>query len=119
MDLDHLIGCKKAVLDALLQRVGVNRLAEIVDVGDVFRFFRRCGEADLGRGGKIFKNLAPGGILGGAATVALINNDEVKEARREFPEELLPLFRPGDGLVKTKIDLIGRVDAALLVERGR
>ena len=95
MHLDDLIGRKKAVLNALLERVGVNRLAEIVDVGDVFGFLRRRGEADLGGGGKVFKNLTPGGVISCAATVALINNDEVEEPWRKFPEEFLALLWPG------------------------
>ena len=47
VDLDDLVGREEAVADALLQRIGVNRLAEIVDVGDVFGFLRRGGQADL------------------------------------------------------------------------
>ena len=35
VDLDDLVGRKEAVLDALLERVGVDRLAEVVDVRDV------------------------------------------------------------------------------------
>ncbi len=81
--------------------------------------FGRRGKADLRGGGEIFENLAPGRILGGAAAVALVNDDQVEEARREFPEELLALLRPGDGLVKPQIYLIGGVDAALFIERGR
>ena len=37
VDLDHLVGREEAVLDALLERVGVDRLAEVVDVGNVLR----------------------------------------------------------------------------------
>ena len=38
VDLDDLVRSEEAVLNALLQRVGVNRLAEIMDVGDILRF---------------------------------------------------------------------------------
>ena len=112
-----LYGARKPSCDALLERVGVNRLAEIMNVGDVFGFLGRGREADLGSGGEIFENLSPGGILGGAAAVALVDDDQVKKAGRELPEELLALLRPGDGLVEAQIDLVGGVDAALLVER--
>ena len=37
VDLDDLVGREEAVVDALLQRVGVDRLAEVVDVRDVLR----------------------------------------------------------------------------------
>ena len=49
--------------------------------------------------------------------MALIDDDQVKKARREFPEKLLALLRPGDGLIKPQINLVGSVDAALFVER--
>ena len=118
VDLDDLVGGEEAVLDALLERVGVDRLAEVMDVGDVLGFLGRGGEADLRGGGKVVEDLAPGGILGGAAAVAFVDDDEVEEAGRELAEELLPLLRAGDGLVEAEIDLVGGVDAALLVEGG-
>ena len=117
MDLDDLVGREEAVLDALLQRVGVDGLAEVVDVGDVLRLLGRGGQADLGGGGEVFEDLAPGGILGGAAAVALVDDDEVEEAGRELAEELLALLRAGDRLIEAEVDLVGGVDAALLVER--
>ena len=118
MDLDDLVGSEKAVADALLERVGVDRLAEVVDVGDVFGLLGRGGEADLRGGGKVFEDFAPGGILRGAAAVAFVDDDQVEEAGRKLAEELLPLLRAGDGLVEAEIDLVGGVDAALLVEGG-
>ena len=53
VNLDDLVGREEAVADPLLQRIGENRLAEIIGVGDVFGFLRRGGEADLRRAGKI------------------------------------------------------------------
>ena len=117
MDLDDLVGREEAVADALLQRVGVNRLAEVVDVGDVFGFLRRGGQADLRRAGEVVEDFPPGRILGGAAAMALVDHDQVEEAGRELAIELLPLLRAGDRLIEPEIDLVGRVDAALLVER--
>ena len=116
MDLDDLVGREEAVADALLQRVGVNRLAEIVDVGDVFRFLRRGGQADLRGAGEVLEDFAPGGILGRAAAVAFVDDDQVEEAGRELAEQLLPLLRAGDRLIEAEIDLVGGVDAALLVD---
>ena len=49
--------------------------------------------------------------------MAFVNDDQVKKARREFPEKLLALLRPGDGLIEAQVNFIGRVDAALFVER--
>ena len=79
MDLDDLVGREEAVVDALLQRVGVDRLAEVVDVRDVFGFLRRGGQADLGGAGEVVEDFAPGGILRGAAAMALVDHDQVEE----------------------------------------
>ena len=117
MNLDDLVGREEAVADALLQRIGVNRLAEIVDVGDVFGLLRRGGEADLRGGGEIVEDFPPGRILGRAAAMAFVDHDQVEEAGRELAIELLALLRPGDRLIEAEIDFEGGVDAPLPVER--
>ena len=119
MNLDDLVRSEEAVLNTLLERVRVNRLAEVVDVGYIRGFLRRCSEADLCRAREVFENLTPGRILGRATTVTLIDDDEVEETRRKLPEKFLTFLWAGNGLVKTKVDLVGSVDTALLVERGR
>ena len=119
MDPDHLVGRQEAVADALFERVGEHRLAEIVDVGDVFRLFRRGGEADLGCRAEIFENFAPGRIFGGAAAMAFVDHDKVEKAGRKLAEEFLPLLRPGDRLVEAEIDFVSGIDAALPVECKR
>ena len=48
-DADDLVGREEAVGDALLERVGVDRVAEVLDVGNVSGFLGRGGQADLGR----------------------------------------------------------------------
>ena len=93
VDLDDLVRREEAVVDALLQRVGVDRLAEVVDVRDVLRLLRRRRHADLRGGREVLEDLAPGGILGRAAAVALVDDDQVEEVRRELPEELLAILR--------------------------
>src|SRR5208283_3068605 len=61
-----------------------------------------------------------GRVLGRAAAVAFIDDDQVKETARKLAKELLLLFRPGNRLIKAEINLIGRVDAAALVDgRGQ
>ena len=108
MDFDDLVGREEAVLDALLERVGVDRLAEVVDVRDVLGFLGRGGQADLGGGGEVVEDLAPGGILGGAAAVAFVDDDQVEKAGRELAVQLLALLRTGDGLVQAQVDLVGQ-----------
>ena len=84
-----------------------------------FGFLRRGGQADLRGRGEVVEDLAPGGVLGRAAAVALVDHDQVEEAGRELAEELLPLLRAGDRLIEAEIDLVGGVDPALLVDGGR
>jgi hypothetical protein len=69
--------------------------------------------------GKILEDFTPGGILGGAAAMAFVDDDQVEEVLRELLEQLLALFRPGDRLVEAEIDLVGGVDAPFPVERQR
>ena len=112
-DADDLVGGEEAVGDALPQRVGVDRVAEVLDVGDVLGFLRRGGEADLGGRREVFEHLAPGGIIGGAAAVALVHDDEVEEVGRELLVDVLLFLGAGDGLVEAEVDLEGLVDRAV------
>ena len=104
-DADDLVGREEAVVDALPERVGVDRVAEVLDVGDVLRFLGRGGEADLRGGGEVFEHLAPGRIVGGAAAVTLVDDDQVEEVRRELLVDVLLFLRAGDGLVEAEVDL--------------
>ena len=47
-DPNHLVGRQEAVGDPLPERVGVNGLAKVFDIGNVFRFLRCRSEANLG-----------------------------------------------------------------------
>jgi NADH dehydrogenase/NADH:ubiquinone oxidoreductase subunit G len=51
--------------------------------------------------------------------VAFIHHDQIKEAGRKLLVELLTLLRPGERLIEPQIDLIGGVNAALLIQRQR
>jgi hypothetical protein len=75
--LDDLVGGEKAVADALFEGVGEDRLAEVVDVGDVLGLLGRGGQPDLGGGREVLQDLAPGGVLGGAAAVALVDDNHL------------------------------------------
>ena len=104
-DANHLVGCEEAIGDALAQRVGVNRFAEVFDVGDLLGFLGRGGKADLRRRGEIFQDLPPRRIIGGTAPVTLVHDDEIEEIRRELLVDVLVLLGAGDGLVEAEIDL--------------
>ena len=106
-------------INTLPQGVRVNRLAEVICIGNVFRFLRSGREADLCRAGKVIEDFAPRRIRSGAASMALINDDQIKKARRELTIKLLPFLRSRDRLIKPKVDFKGGVYAALIITRKR
>ena len=78
-DAMHAVGREEAVVNALPQAVGVNRVAE-VEVGvAVLVAHRRGGHAELIGGLEVFEDLAPVGIFLRAAAMALVHDDEVEE----------------------------------------
>ncbi|MNQ58901.1 hypothetical protein D3C85_731200 [compost metagenome] len=60
VDAHHFVGGEKAVFDALLQGVAVNRLTEVSDAGNLFSFLRCGGEADVGSAGEVVEDFTPG-----------------------------------------------------------
>ncbi len=117
-DADDLVRGEKAVVYPLPEGIGVDRIAEVLDVGNSFGFFRRCGQADLGGVAEIFENLAPGGISGGAAAVAFVDNDQVEEVGAELPVGIRVFIVVGQPLVEGEIDLKGLVDLLLADDRS-
>ena len=115
---DDFIRRKEAVANALLERVGVHRLAEVMDVGHILGFLGGGGESNLGGGGKVFKDFPPSRIFGGTPPMAFVNDDEVEEAGGKLTKQLLPFFRAGDGLVQPKVEFVGGVDTAEFVAGG-
>ncbi len=95
VDADHLVRGKESVFDALLQRIRVDRFAEVVDVGDIFRFLRSGGEADLGGGTEVVQNFSPGTVFCRTAAMAFVNHDQVEEVRGELLVNVLLFVRAG------------------------
>ena len=71
----HLVGGQKAILDALLERIAVDRLAEVVGVGDGIGLLGGSRETNLGGRREIFEDLAPGAIFSGATAMTLVDDD--------------------------------------------
>ena len=107
---DDLVGRQIAVLDALLQAVGVDRLAKVVGVGNLACFLGRGGQADLRGAVEVAQHLAPGRVLGRAAPVAFVHHDQVEEVRAELLVDVALFFRTGDGLVERQVDFVALVD---------
>ena len=100
IDANHFVGRQKSVVDPLAQGIGVDRLAKIIDVGDIFGFFRGCGQADLRRPAEVFENLPPVGVFGGAAAMALVHDNQVKKIRGKLFIDVLFFFGSRYGLIK-------------------
>ena len=112
-DADDLVGREETVFDALLERIGVHRFAEVGDVADLLGFLGRGGQAQMGGPTKIIEYFAPGGIVGGTAAVTFIDDDEIEKVRRKLAVDLLPLFLACDRLIEGKVDLIVLPDLAV------
>ena len=56
---DDLVGSEEAIFDALLERVGVNGVAEVGDVRNVFRFLGGGSETELIGSLKVVEDFPP------------------------------------------------------------
>ena len=114
LNVDDLEGSEKAVLNPLLQAVGIHRIAEIRNVGNVFRLFGRGRHADLGSRGKILQDSAPAALLLGRTAVTLVYDDEVKEIRFEKLGKMLLIVVAHQLLIQGEIDLVGSNGAGVV-----
>ena len=113
VDADDLVRGEETIGDPLAQRIGVDRLAEVVHVGDVFGLLRGGGQPDLCGRGEVVQHLAPGRVGIGAAAVTLVHDDQVEEVGRKLAIDILPILRPRDALVEGEVDFVGFVHLAL------
>ena len=96
-NLLHLERRQEAVVDAVLERIDVDRLAEILVGVHVVLALGRGGQAELHGGGEVVEDAAPVAFVVGAAAMALVDDDEVEEVRRilaEIGRGLAVLRRP-------------------------
>ena len=77
---------QEAVVDAVLQRIDVDRLAEVGVGVHVLVALGRGGQAELHGGGEVVEDAAPGALVVGPAAMALVDDDEVEEVRRILAE---------------------------------
>ena len=80
-NLLHLEWREEAVVDAFLERIDIDRLAEVsVGVHVVFTF-GSGGQAKLHRRGKVVEDAAPVAFIVGTTPMTLVDDDEVEEVR--------------------------------------
>ena len=77
---------EEAVIDALLERVDVDRLAEIGVGVRVLLALRRRGEPELNGGSKVIHDAAPIAFIICPAAMALVDDDEIEEIGRILAE---------------------------------
>ncbi len=82
LNLLHLERREEAVVDPFLERVDIDRLAEVGVGVHVVLPFRRRGQAELHRRREVIEDAAPVAFVVRAAAMALINDDEIEEVRR-------------------------------------
>ena len=81
----HAVGGEKAVLDPLLEAVGVERFPEVAVGVAVILAQRRRGHPQLVGRFKVVENLSPVALIAGAASVALVHHDQIKEVAGVLP----------------------------------
>src|SRR6266404_8146664 len=93
---------QETVFNALPQAVGVKRIAEIEICVAIIFTLRGSGHAELKSRFEILKDVFPVGIIGGASTVALVHNYEVKKISGVIMVKTWAVFVFGNGLVGSK-----------------
>ena len=96
-DLLHLERRQEAVVDAFLERVDVDRLAEVGVGVDVVLALGRGGQAELHGRREVLQDAAPVALVVGAAAMALVDDDEIEEVRRILAEVGRRACRPSAG----------------------
>ena len=99
------IGSQEAILDALLQAVGIDWLAKIFIGVNVVIPLGRGGHANLLRRLEILQDAPPAALFPGAAPVALVHDDQVEKILGILLVKLLACSRVIQRLVNGKIDL--------------
>ena len=104
-DAVDAVGGEETVVDALLEAVGIDRVAEVEIGVAVLVAQGRGGHAELVGGLEPFEDLAPVGFFPGGAAMALVHDDQVEEVARELLVKAGAPFVPGDGLVGGEVEL--------------
>src|ERR1700731_3429180 len=89
--------CRKAV--------DVKRIVKIAVCVAIVFAQRSGGHPELESGLEILQDLAPVAFVARAASVALVNDDEVEKVSRVFAVQARPSLVFGEGLVNSKIHL--------------
>jgi hypothetical protein len=109
----HTVRGQEAVIDALAQTVGVDRVPEIAIRVTVVRAERGLRHPELIRRLEVLEDLAPAALIASTAAMALVDNDEVEEVGCVFSEEAGAVFVPSDRLIGREVHFAALDGAAL------
>ena len=121
----HAVGGEKAVLDPLLEAVGVERFPKVAVSVAVILPQRRRGHPQLVGWLKILQYLPPVALVAGAASVALVHHDQIKEVAGVLPIQAGAAFILSERLVDGEIHLAAFANLAAfdlepgLAKRGK
>ena len=86
LNLADLEWSQESVIDAVLERIDENRIAEILVGVRIFLPPWSGGEAELNGGGKILHDPAPVAFVVCSSAMAFVNDDEIEEVGRIVSE---------------------------------
>ena len=101
-------GSQEAIIDALIEAVGVDRIPKVIGAGYILCLLRRSGHAYLGSCLEVFQHPAPLALFFSRSTVALIYDDEVEELRLKQLLKMRHVIIAYHLLIKGEVYLIGR-----------
>ena len=111
---NYTIWGKESIVNALLERICINWLAEIVNVRNRICFLWCSRQANLCSSSEIFEHFTPLTICLCAATMALVYNNKIEEAWTELLKQTIRVFVfAGKPLVERKVYFVGSIKVLL------
>ena len=97
----HAVRCQKAILDALAQAVGVDRVAEVIVAVAGFLAQWSSRHTELHSRLEVVEHGTPGTLVTAGAPVAFVDDDEIEEVRAVLTEDVFT--GGGQGLVDAEV----------------
>ena len=89
---NDLVRRKVTIGNSLAQRVNINWLAKVFDVGNILGFLGRSGKAYLSGTGEVFENFTPCSIISGTSPMTLIDNNQIEKVWGKLSVNILLYF---------------------------
>ena len=106
-DVDHPEGGEEAIIDALLEAIGIDRLAKVGNRGLVLCLFGGGGHTELCCSLEVLEDHFPRAIITSTASMALIDDDQVEEVGLEELLILWLIILSYHLLIEGEVDFVG------------